>query len=74
MIGSICVSTKEGYFDKLPNEILDIVMYYLGEEDLNNLTSEAFVSERIKASAIKVLIIFIGRYFNKTILSLKSRL
>ena len=74
MIGSICVSSKATYFDSLPNEILEHVMYYLGEEDLNNLTSEKFVSERIKASAIKALMIFIGKYFNKTILSLKSRL
>ena len=51
MIGSICVSTKASYLDLLPNEILEIVMYYLGEEDLNNLTSKAFGSERIENSA-----------------------
>ena len=56
MIGSIGDSTKTGCFDlPLPEEILDIVMYYLDEEDLTNLTSEDFGSERIKDRANKAL-------------------
>ena len=56
MIGSIGDSTKTGYFDlPLPEEILDIVMNHLDEEDLNNLTSEDFGSERIKDTANKAL-------------------
>ena len=74
MIGSICVSTKESYLDKLPNEILDMVVYYLGEEDLQNFASAAFGSGRIEASANKALKVLQGKYFNNTILSLKSTL
>ena len=56
MIGSIGDSTKTRYFDlPLPEEILDIVMYYLDEEDLTNLTNEDFGSERIKDRANKAL-------------------
>ena len=69
MIGSICASTKTRYFDLLPNEILDIVMSYLGEEDLNTLARETFGSKRIEASANKALKILQGKHFNNTILS-----
>ena len=74
MIGSIYVSTKASYFDLLPYEILDIIMYYLSEEDLNNLTSKAFGSERIENSANKALKLLQGKYLNNKIISLKSRL
>ena len=41
MMRSIGDPTKTRCFDlPLPEEILDIVMYYLDEKDLNNLTSE----------------------------------
>ena len=68
MIGSIVDSSKTNPFDlPLPEEILDIIMYYLEEEDLNNLTSEEFGSERIKDRANKALArleMLKGKHFN----------
>ena len=70
MIGSMVDSSKTNAFDlPLPEEILDIVLYYLDEEDLINLTSEEFGSERIKDRAnraLERLKMLKGKHFNNT--------
>ena len=74
MIGSIVDSSKTNPFDlPLPEEILDIVLYYLDEEDLSNLTSEEFGSEIIKDRAnraLERLKMLEGKHFNNTMISL----
>ena len=73
MISSIGDSSKTIPFGlDLPEEILDIVMYYLDEEDLINLTSEEFGSEIIKNRAniaLERLKMFKGKHFINTMIS-----
>lgn len=73
IIGSIGDLSKTISFDlDLPEEVLDIVMYYLDEEDLNNLTSEEIGSERIKNRAnraLERLKMLEGKQFNNTKIS-----
>ena len=70
MLGSIGDSSKTIRFDlDLPEEILDVVMHYLDEEDLINLTGEEFGSEIIKDRAnraLERLKMLKGKHFNNT--------